>query len=221
VADPWTDDLAALGDRTRHQLRSLAATRASVLPKLTKESKMRLFKHHPVFATLITLVLLAVAAPLAYAVVDQVFISVDPDKSAGEIEHDVKSQLEHANVQAEVRAEKSPAGDRLQIRIDTTDERVGSNLAVDVAGGGPATQLGIRLAATVELTEAQQDQLQAAASSPAIIALLAERATGQGQRSDADFIAAIETALAAAGFHDATVALAGDEVQVTVTAAPR
>ena len=104
MADPWTDDLAALGDRSRRQLRSIAATRASVLPKLSKESKMRMFKHHPVLATLVTLVILAVAAPLAYAVVDRVFISVDPDKSAGEIER--RSALSRAVVAGALKALK-------------------------------------------------------------------------------------------------------------------
>jgi hypothetical protein len=209
VADPWTEDLAALGDRSRHQLRSIAATRSSVLPNLVpQESKMRLFKNHPILATLITLAVLAIAAPVAYAVVDRVFISVDPDKSASEIEQDIRSQLEHANVQADVTAEKTDG--RVEVRIVSGDERM-PNLDVDVPDGS----LGqLRLQVTCELTPAQALQLQQAATSPAVIALL-------GGPADPQFATKLKQALADRGFHDVDVTIAGSSISVTVKAPPR
>ena len=79
MADPWTEDFAALNARARHQMRSITATRASILARsASKEPRMRLVKHHPILAALAAILFLAVPAPLAYAVVDPEFVSVDP-----------------------------------------------------------------------------------------------------------------------------------------------
>ena len=78
MAEPWTDDLAALGETTRSQLRSIAATRAN----LRMENKnMSLIKRRPLWAAAIAALVLAIAAPVAWAIGTKIFVSIDPDQS--------------------------------------------------------------------------------------------------------------------------------------------
>lgn len=214
MAEPWTDDLAALGERSRAQLRSLAATRAHVL-STQETSKMRFFKNRPLLATLLVLALVGVASGAAYAV-DRVFLSVDPDKSAPEIEQDVKSQLESAGVEVtSVQAEKTDG--RVEIRIASPDEHLGSALAVQgpdgvIEGVGGAGQLRLEIGCT--LTDAQQKQLVDAGASKEMMDALTCEADAAAR------VTRIENALAAHGFHDVTVTVTADTVTVTVKAPP-
>lgn len=134
---PWSDDLAALGDESRRGLRSLAATRASV----PTETKMGFHKAHPALAALIALLVIGVTAPLAYAFVRHVLVTVDPDKPTDQIEKDLTDQLHAAGVEANVKATKPDNGE-LQIRIQTSDEKLGSDLSVNVGGHVGMAQQG-------------------------------------------------------------------------------
>jgi len=154
VADPWTEDLAALGDRSRHQLRSIAATRASALPQL-QETKMRLFKTHPVLATALAVMLVAALGGGAYAFVDRVLLSVDPDKSASEIERDVQTQLDNANIPATAHATKEDH--KVSVSIEATDPSVGDKIGVAVPDGGQA----LRMEVLRQLSDAENTELAA------------------------------------------------------------
>ena len=122
MAEPWTDDLAALGNQTRNGLRSLAITRAvcdhhdDSRPKMRS---MRFFKQHPALATLLVLAILGIATPVAYAIVDHVFLSIDTTKSEADIEADVHSQLEAAVLRDRLRrppSRRCPRSGRSAVR---------------------------------------------------------------------------------------------------------
>jgi len=114
VAEPWSNDFAALDEHTRDQLRSLEATRA-VLSTHTQETKMRFFKTHPALAALVALAVLTLVGGAAYAVVREVFVTIDPDKSGRRDRERRPHQLEAAGVPATVHAEKSDDG-KLKVR---------------------------------------------------------------------------------------------------------
>lgn len=203
MADPWTDDLAALGDHSRQGLRSLAATRAS----LTKEPKMRFHKAHPALAALIALLVIGVTAPLAYAFVRHVLVNVDPDKPADQIEKDVTDQLHAAGVEATVKADK-PADGPLQIRIQTSDEKLGSDLSVKIGNETvPAQQgRGIRIECH-DCDAATTLAVSQAATVDAVINVIDD---------DAAIGPALTKALADKGFSDVTVTVAPDAITVAV-----
>jgi hypothetical protein len=207
VADPWTDDLAALAEHSRHGLRSLAVTRAS----LTKEPKMRFHRAHPAFAALIALLVIGVTAPLAYAVVRHVLVTVDPDQSTDQIEKNVTDQLNAAGVTATVKAAKPDDGP-LQIRIQTSDEALGSDLAVQVGDHTVSAQTGrgIRVACA-SCDDATQAAVAQAVSSDAVIDVVED---------DAAVGPAIKQALADKGYTHVDVTVAPDAIAVTVHASP-
>jgi len=137
VAEPWTNDLAALGEHTRRQLRPLS------MPQET--TKMRFFKAHPALAALVAVALITLVGGAAYAVVREVFVSIDTDKPADQIENDVRSQLEAAGVPASVHAEKSDDG-KLKVSIQSTDKSTESALHIAVNGkAAEATNRMVRL----------------------------------------------------------------------------
>lgn len=183
---------------------------------------MRLIKHHPVLAALLAIVFLGVAAPLTYAAIERVFISIDASETAPEIEHDVQSQLQQNHIQADVQVDKDDDG-RVKLLIRSTDPNLGSaDLQVGLVNGSAgdavdAHSLGVQIVVTCALTTDQQAQLASVASSAAFTSLLADRPEGQ---SDADLIAATQVVLASAGFHDVQVAISGTNLTVTVTAPP-
>lgn len=215
MADPWSDDLAALGEHTRHQLRSLDATRTAL--SRSQETKMRLFKTHPALAAILAVLVLALFGGAAYAVVREVFITIDPDKPADQIQQDINDQLQRAGVPATAQAEKD--GDRLKVRIRSTDPNA-DEVKINVAGrGDPGEQHGLRLRLEVhcELTDAQREALQAAASSERVIDLVVDR----GDNTDADVAAAVKQILADAGFTDTDVAVTSGELAITIKSPPK
>jgi hypothetical protein len=215
VADshtPWTDDLAALGERSASQLRPIAATRAALRP----EPKMSIFKRRPLFATIVALAVLALAAPVAYAIGSRVLISVDPDQTAPEIEQNIQEQLDNAGVPATVTADKTDGV--VAIKIATADpDALGSGFDIQVPNGtidvhGSAEQSQIRLEVATKLEDAQLVQLQAVITSPAVIAAIT---------TDPDHAAqTIIAALAAAGFPAVQVTNDTGGFTVHVSAAP-
>lgn len=199
----WTDDLAALGDESRRGLRSLAATRASV----PTENKMRFHKAHPALAALIALLVIGVTAPLAYAFVRHVLVTVDPDKPTDQIEKDVTDQLHAAGVEANVKATKSD--DRpLEIRIESSDETLGSALAVNVGGTTVPALVGRGLRIECKgCDDTQVAAVQKAATCDAVLDVTDD---------DAAVGPAVQKCLRDAGYTNVTVKVAPDAVTVTV-----
>jgi hypothetical protein len=206
VAEPWTDDLAALGEATRSQLRSIAATRAN----LRMEPKMSLIKRRPLLAAALAVLVLAIAAPVAWAIGTKIFI--DPDQSAEQIQGSVQSQLDAAGLPATAQVDK--AGDKLRVRIESTDPRVGSNLPmIEVKGGPPVQAYQVRLEVKTKLTPDQLDRLQRAINVPAI--------EDPKDEHDPDAIeAAVTDALVAAGFKATDVQVSETTLTVTITQPP-
>ncbi len=217
MADPWSSDLAALGEHSRRNLRTLDATRAA-LAQHPQETKMRFFKSHPALAALIALAVLAVAAPIAYAVVREVWVSIDPDKPAAEIEKDVQGQLEAAGVHGTVHAEKSDGQLKVSIQhVGSNAGDIGSALHIHVAGKEAVGQVQrmVRFEMACELTPEQMQQLTDVMSGPDMVGVLAKDFA-----SDYDRKTAIAGVLAAHGFKRAEITVDAESVQVKVTAPP-
>jgi hypothetical protein len=212
VAEPWTHDLQTLGARTRIGLRSVEQVRAAV-PK--ERPPMRLFKH-PALAAIIILAILGITAPIAYAIVDRVWLSVDVDKSADEIQNDVNSQLEQQGISGtDVKVSKD--GNQIGIDIKAGDPALGSNLEVVVPNlPDNAEAQELRLEVTVPLTDAQQAKLTQVVSSSAFTGLLDD-----DTKTPAQVEAGIRDQLAAAGFKDVDVKVSPAKIAVTIKSAPQ
>lgn len=202
MAEPWTDDLAALGTHTRSGLRSPASTRAAC-DLHERKPKMRFFKAHPALATLLVVALLGLFAPVAYAIVDRVFLTVDVSKSEGEIEQDLKDQLNaagHGN--ATVKATK---GDHeYEIAIESDDPALGK-LDLDLVAGDQTYKLHLDLPPT--LTEAQGMAVGEAAS---------KALQRSNHETDAQVEQQIKDDLAKHGMRDVTVVVRALEVTIAV-----
>ena len=205
MAEPWTTDLAALGTHTRTGLRSPAITRAACTHH-ESTPKMRFFKQHPALATLIILAILGIATPVAYAVVDRVFLSIDPSKSESEMEDDVLDQLEaQGRGDAVVTARKTDH--EYSVTIESEDPSLG-NLDIEVPGNdGKLYQVHIDIPPT--LPEAQQMAVGVAAS---------KALQRPNNESDAEIEKAIIADLAKAGVTNATVKISGTSVSIVVKA---
>jgi hypothetical protein len=206
VAEPWTDDLAALGETTRSQLRSIAATRAN----LRMEPKMSLIKRRPLLAAALAVLVLAIAAPVAWAIGTKIFI--DPDQSPEQIQDSVQRQLNAAGMPATAQVDKD--GDKLRVRIESTDPRVGSNLPrIEVKGQPPVQAYQVRLEVQTKLTPDQLDRLQRAMNIPAL--------EDPKAADDPDAIEeAVTDALVAAGFKATDVQVADNTLTVTIKQPP-
>ena len=215
MAEPWSSDFAALAERSRHGLRSLG----SFAPQ-PKETKMRFFKSHPALAALVMLLALGLVGGAAYAVVREVWVSIDPDKSAPDIEKDITTQLQQQGVPANVHVEKGADGQMLKLKIMANGSDVGSNLenlhinvgghdAIMVHGGA---QHGFRVMVKCHLDDAQQQQLQDAIASSELV----DQIEGSGE----DVTAALLKVLADHGFHDVEVQVDGDAETIVVKSPP-
>jgi hypothetical protein len=203
VAEPWTTDLAALGTRTQWRLRSPAITRAECIHHESKP-KMRFFKQHPALATLIILAILGIATPVAYAVVDRVFLSIDPNQSESDLEEDVLDQLEaqgHDN--AVVTAKKTDH--EYTVTIQSEDPALG-NLDVEVPGDdGKTYRVHIDIPPT--LPQAMQVAVGDAAS---------KAVQRTNNESDAEIEKAIIADLTKAGLKSFTATVTGTSVSIVV-----
>lgn len=209
MAEPWSNDFAALAERSRAGLPTLDATRAALSTRSQETSRMRFFKNHPALAALIALAVLGAASGAAYAVVREVWVTVDPSQSAPEIEHSVQSQLDQQGVPALVYADKSDDG-KLMIAIKSQGEGAGSDLHVNLAGlpdGGTRRTLSIE----GELDDAAGMALAQVTSSPEMIAVLKA-----DYPSDDALAAAIRQVLVAHGFTNLDVHVDGDEIHIIV-----
>jgi hypothetical protein len=225
-SEPWASDFRALREHSRVDAPSRERTRQFVLasainPETPKERPMTFIKRRPALAAAIALALIAVLTPVAYAVVDTVFLTVDPDQSEEQIERDVERQLEEAGfADPRVRAEKR--GDRLEIgvRAEHPDGEVPDlDVAVRGAGAGGASgaQRQVRIEVRCEMSPEQIDQLTDLVSGHEFQAALEARPAGQ---SDAQLAAALRELLARHGFAASEVTVHGDQVAVVVTAPP-
>lgn len=200
MADPWTDDLAALGTHSRSGLRSHAQLRAA-LPE--PEPKMRFFKAHPALAALIVVALLGLFAPVAYAIVDRVFLSVDVSKSEREIEQDLEDQLAAAgHGSATVKATKSDHEYAIEISSDNPDL---GKVSFQIAAGGKTYNVNLDIPPT--LTQDQGMAVGEAAS---------QALQRPNHETDAVVQQQIEAALRAAGLTDFTVVVRELEVTIAV-----
>ncbi len=219
--DPWLDDLAALRERTRFQAPSLERTVTLVLASATpndhKEKTMTRIKQRPALVALIVLAAVAALTPVAYAVANQIFLSIDPDLPDEEIAEDVRQQLAAAGVDgAEVRAEREQ--ERLLLDIEAGDHSP-LDLAIDIVDHEDAAARAVRVRMDVrsDLGPAQRDALTRTATDPVLLRLHHERPEGQ---SDAEVAAAIRSFLVGRGYPDAAVDVRGDEIVLTIVSAP-
>jgi hypothetical protein len=224
VAEPWTRDLDALDERSRHGLRSLG----SFAPQ-PKETKMRFFKTHPALAAIAVLATLSLAGGAAYAVVREVWISIDENKSAPEIAQDVTTQLQQQGIPATAKIDKRGDGS-FMIQVTTPDDEAGSDLSnmhirfgdknahmIDPMGGR-----SIKLDVRCELTDAQMKLVQDAA--PAATVKLVEAAVAAKDFSgvtSGGLAKAIQDELVARGFHGASVVLDPDVVRLIIPSPPQ
>jgi hypothetical protein len=222
-----TSDLAALASESRRDLPGLEATRAWARDRAAagsrKEITMSFLKRRPVLAVALAVLFLTVGGGAAYAVVNRVFLSIDPDQPAEDIRRDVEQQLEAAGFAgANVDVEKSP--DRLKVGIwtdDPNDPELGkANLDVALRGEarGDGAHRTFAVSATCDLGEAGSKRLSSLASSEAFITLVKAK-TKAGD--DAALVAAIRSFLAGHGFHDVEIELTPSEVSVRIVAPPR
>ncbi len=204
MAEPWTDDLAALGTHTRSGLRSLASTRAAC-DLHERKPKMRFFKAHPALATLLVVALLGLFAPVAYAIVDRVFLSIDTSKSETELEQDLKQQLDNAGHSgASVKATKNDH--EFTIAIESDNPALAGNLDLQINGANNEP-INLHLALPETLTEAQGIAVGEAASNAI------QRPNNE---TDAQVEKQIVDELARHGMTDVTVHVQGDSLSITV-----
>ena len=169
------------------------------------------FKQRPMFAALIVLVVL-LAAPLAYAVVNRVFLHIDPDKSAPEIEKDLQRQLDKAGVQgADVEVGRQGDG-RLTVKI--TGKSVGSDVEIVAPEieGAESEQRTIRVAVGFPPTPAQQEKLTATMS------LTDVRRCVDGELTGDELAATLKHKLADSGIDADVTVTGGAHISVTVKA---
>jgi hypothetical protein len=218
VDSPWSNDFKALEDQTRERLPSLEATRTALSTR-SPETKMRFFKSHPALAALITLLVLSLVGGAAYAVVREVFITIDPDKPADQIEQDVHDQLQAAGVPATVHASKRDDG-KTEIRIlGAHDPDVALRFADKKGNTSDVSNEALRLQLDLkcELTDAQQESVIQISSGPMVVDL----AINRGDKSDDEVIAMVKKAYADAGFTDVDVAITGADLIVTIKSPPK
>ncbi len=187
---------------------------------------MRLFNRRG-FAALVALATLVLAAPIAYALANPLLLHIDPSQPASEIERAVKNQLDSNGIPASVSAGKDDDGN-VSVRIQTADERVGSDLQIDVPDTTPdddrelrveiAREVQVELRLACALTDAQLQQLQTTLEGDRVSALLAERSAHT--KTDPEVAAALTSLLAEHGFHAVQVTVDGGTIAVTVSAPP-
>jgi hypothetical protein len=225
MTEPWASDFRALRAHSREDAPSLERTRQFVLAsamnnQTPKEKTMTFLKRRPALAIAIALALIAVLTPVAYAVVNKVFLTIDPDQSEEEIERGVTEQLEAAGYAPEsVTADKTGDSLKLGIRLQSDDPGAeGPDLDVSVGGKkGDVTgeQNRVRIQVECELTPAEMESLTDLVSSDRFLTPLRDQ-----DKSDAELAAALRAVLDEHGFKNAAVTVSGPDVAVTVSAPP-
>lgn len=174
---------------------------------------MRFFKSHPALSALLAFLILGAVSGAAYAVVREVWVTVDADKAPPEIEQDVTDQLQQQGVSATVHADKEGDG-RLRVAIMSTGS--GSveppDLHVDVKNRPAGEQESRSMRVEIKCTDCtiDPDKLADATSGPDMRAVLAAK-----YASDDELAAAVKKALADHGFPNAVVHVDGENIDVT------
>ena len=227
--EPWENDFCALREHSRLDAPSLERTRRFVLASATttedpKEKTMSFLKRRPALAVAIAIALLAVLTPVAYAVVNKVFLTIDPDQSEEQIEQNVTEQLEAAGISpTEVTAEKRGDGRlKLGIRSDEDPRALASDLDIEVRGSSATGadvalegQMQIEISVECDLSPAQMKALTDLVSSDEFT-----QPVRAGQ-TDAQVAAGMRAVLQAHGYRTAEVTVSGASARVTVTAPPQ
>ncbi len=232
MTEPWASDFRALREHSRQDAPSPERTRQFVLAsamtsETPKENPMTFLKRRPALAVAIALALIAGITPVAYAVVNKVFLTIDRDKSEEEIETDVRQQLEAAGISpTEVKAEKRGDGWlKIGIRSDDDTRALASDLDIDVRGrGGPGSpggvevglegQMRIEIAVECDLTPAQMQALTDLVSSDEFVDPV------RADQSDAQVAAGMRAVLQAHGYRSAEVTVNRATAKVIVNAPP-
>ena len=227
--EPWASDFRALREHSRLDAPSLERTRQLVLASATttedpKEKTMSFLKRRPALAVAIAIALLAILTPVAYAVVNKVFLTIDPDQSEEEIEQNVTEQLEAAGISpTEVTAEKRGDGRlKLGIRSDEDPRALASDLDIEVRGSSGTGaevalegQMQIEISVECELSPAQMKALTDLVSSDEFTEPV------RAGQTDAQVAAGMRAVLHAHGYRTAEVTVNGASARVTVTAPPQ
>jgi hypothetical protein len=229
LLEPWARDLAELGERTAADLPSCERTLSFVLasasrerePNRRKEKTMTLIRRRPLLATAVALVLLAGLTGAAYAVVNKIFLSIDPDRSQEEIADAVRAQLEEAGVKGpSVDAIKH--GDTLVVGIKSADRLSAEDLDVKVEGKKVEACDGhdVTFRITGHIGEAQKAELVKKLTSDAFLAIARETGDAADEQHINDRIAAaIVQCLKDCGY-DADVTVRPGEVAIDVRSSP-
>jgi hypothetical protein len=211
VAEPWSRDFDALAERSRHGLRPLDA-----FSPRPKETKMRFFKAHPALAALFTVLAIGLVSGAAYAVVKEVWITVDPSKPADEMAHDIQTQLQQQGVEADVQTTKNGSGQaRVVIRAQSQDPANEPNIHLSVPAGVQTDEHRRTVRVKCQVEHVDGDAIAAVMSSADVDAVLAD-----GSASDADVIARIKQEFANRGYHDVTITVDGGTIDVQINAPP-
>jgi hypothetical protein len=214
---PWIEDFAALQAQTS-SVPSLERTHQFVLasakptPDTRKERIMNAVNRRPLIAVAIAVVALAVLAPVAYAVVNNVFLSIDLDQSEQEIENDVEEQLESAGIAAGVSAERSD--DQLMLQIHTDDEQLQAQLMGDLTVSVRGKPVGGQIQISIDDLGALTGELTEVTISDEFMALIKSRPAGQ---SDANLASELDALFAARGFPEIRVTVQGKRITVDRT----
>jgi hypothetical protein len=212
VANSWSRDFDALAERSRHGLRPLEA-----FSQRPEETKMRFFKTHPALAALFTVLAIGLLSGAAYAVVKEVWITIDPKKPAEQIEQDVRAQLEKQGVKADFHSEKDGDG-RLKIKIRTDDPALGSgNIHLNVAGSGNTEthQRTVRVFQTYQ-GEHNSEGLADIMSAPEMIGVLEDETL-----SDEEVTTQLHKVLADRGYDDVEIKVEDRNVTITIKSPPK
>jgi hypothetical protein len=210
VAEPWSRDFDALAERSRHGLRPLDA-----FSHHRQETKMRFFKAHPALAALFTVLAIGLVSGAAYAVVKEVWVTVDPSKPPEDLAKDVQSQLQQQGVAADVETSQTPNG-HTKISIVSHDPAAGSNMHINVAAPqNDEHRRVVRMTTAACVGHVDPNTVADIMSASDVVSALEDKTL-----SDDQLIAKLRQALADHGYHDVTITLDGETIDIHINAPP-
>lgn len=218
--EPWARDLAALGELSKRELPSFSRTVDEVLastntpPPTLRERIMTKLKHKPLLIAAAAVLALAIMTPVAYAVVEKLFLTIDPSQPADEIEDGIAEQLEAQGIEASaVTVEKD--GNATIVSIGSVDEHFPAELEIGVDGehATAAEMQRIELDVADDLPADDLEALKEAVTTDEFLELTGAPAEGQ---SPDDRAAALEAFFAERGFPGTVATVTADGISVRV-----